>query len=82
MFRKVEQIKPLENYELIAKFQSGEEKKYDMKPLLEKQSVFVDLRLIKGLFDCVKVDTGGYGISWNDEIDLSANELWNNGMEI
>jgi len=27
------------------------------------------------------VDTGGYGISWNDEMDLSEYELWNNSTE-
>jgi len=29
----------------------------------------------------LRVDTGGYGICWNDEIDLSCNELWENGNE-
>ena len=27
-----------------------------------------------------KVDVGGYGISWNDEIDLSCDELWDNDV--
>jgi len=27
----------------------------------------------------VKADKHGYGISWNDEIDLSESELWLNG---
>jgi len=30
----------------------------------------------------VKVDAGGYGISWNDDIDLSEYELWTNGKPI
>lgn len=30
----------------------------------------------------VKVDAGGYGVSWNDDIDLSCNELWENGTPI
>ncbi len=34
------------------------------------------------LFKCVKVDAGGYGVSWNDEIDLSESELWLNGFAI
>jgi hypothetical protein len=29
----------------------------------------------------VRVDTGGFGISWNDEIDLSCDELYDNGIE-
>ncbi|WP_199647569.1 DUF2442 domain-containing protein [Peptoclostridium sp. AF21-18] len=29
----------------------------------------------------MKIDTGGYGIIWNDDIDLSCNELYENGKE-
>jgi hypothetical protein len=32
-------------------------------------------------FKLVKVDAGGYGISWNDAADLSEYELWTNGIE-
>jgi hypothetical protein len=34
------------------------------------------------LFKTVKVDPGGYGVSWNDEIDLGEYELWMNGKVI
>ena len=27
--------------------------------------------------EIAKVDAGGYGISWNDDIDISEYELWN-----
>lgn len=33
-------------------------------------------------FKAVKVDHGGYGISWNDNIDLSEYELWENSVEV
>jgi hypothetical protein len=36
----------------------------------------------KFIFKSVRVDEGGYGISWDDEIDLSEYELWKNGTEI
>jgi hypothetical protein len=29
-----------------------------------------------------KVDSGGYGISWDDDCDLSENELWTRGNPI
>ena len=32
-------------------------------------------------FKTVTVDAGGYGVSWNDEVDLSEYELWHNGAE-
>jgi len=31
-------------------------------------------------FRALHVDAGGYGISWNDDIDLSEYELWTNGV--
>ena len=34
------------------------------------------------LFNSVIVDQGGYGIVWNDDIDISCDELWANGEEI
>ena len=34
------------------------------------------------LFGSVVVDQGGYGIIWNDDIDISCDELWANGEEI
>ena len=34
------------------------------------------------LFVQVKVDTGGYGISWNDDIDLDGEEIWANGTVV
>ena len=34
------------------------------------------------LFHAVKVDPGGYGILWNDDLDLDAETIWKNGIEI
>jgi hypothetical protein len=36
----------------------------------------------EAFFKAVTVDPGGYGISWDDEMDLSEYELWNNGVEV
>ena len=36
----------------------------------------------KELFNNVTVDTGGYGISWNDNLDIEAEEIWENGTKI
>jgi hypothetical protein len=30
----------------------------------------------------VQIDGGGFGISWNGDVDLSENELWNEGKEL
>lgn len=80
MFYKVKSVKPLPNYSLDVLFENGTSKEYDVKPLFHRWPVFQDLQQIQGLFHLVQVDSGGYGISWNDDIDLSCNELWDNGV--
>lgn len=79
MFNKVKFIEPLENYILKVTFQDDTIKYYDVSKLFEKLTIFNSLMEDKELYRQVKVDKGGYGISWNDEIDISCNELWNNG---
>ena len=67
---------------LLVHFMNGVYKQYDVKPLFQKWEAFKALASTKGLFDQVHVDAGGYGISWNDDIDLSCNELYNNGKHV
>ncbi len=80
MHHKVLSVQPLNNYKLDISFVNGEKRKYDIVPLFEKWSVFKTLKTVKGLFEQVKVDSGGYGISWNDDLDLSSEELYNQGV--
>ena len=82
MFYKVKSVKPLESLRLLIHFQNGEVKQYDVALLLNEWEQFKVLKTITGLFEQVKVDTGGYGVSWNDELDLSCNELYNNGVSV
>ncbi|KXB93270.1 hypothetical protein HMPREF3191_00540 [Veillonellaceae bacterium DNF00626] len=82
MFHKVREVTPLENYRLFVEFDNGERKIYHIKPLLAKWDPFKDLVTVQGLFDQVKVDPGGYGISWNDYIDLSCDELYYYGKNV
>lgn len=80
MFHKVKTITPCDDFLLLATFESGEIKKYDVKPLFARWPAFQTLHSVNGLFAGVQVDAGGYGISWNDELDLSCDELWENGI--
>ncbi|MDI3312259.1 MAG: DUF2442 domain-containing protein, partial [Thermoanaerobacterium sp.] len=74
---KVISIKAIDDYKLIVKFENGVIKEYDMKQKLDEWPF--ELLKNKAFFKAVKVETGGYGISWNNIIDLSEYELWNNG---
>lgn len=82
MFHKVKEVRPLSDFRLAVLFESGERRNYDVRPLFDKWQTFKALSDIAGLFNQVKVDAGGYGISWNDEIDLSCDELYFNGKSL
>ena len=81
MFHKVKNVFPLEDYKLFVQFAEGVTKIYDVKPLFNWRDVFKTLKE-NDLFKKVYVDVGGYGIVWNDYVDLSCDELWDNGVEI
>ena len=78
VFHKVKEVTPLEDYILEIKFIEGCTKKYDVKTLFDELPYFTDLK-DNDLFSKVYVSGGGYGIIWNDVLDLDCNELWNNG---
>ena len=82
MFHKIKNISALPDYKLSVQFSEGVTKIYDVKPLFEKMPVFIDLKENPAEFACVAVDVGGYGIVWNDELDLSCDELWENGVQV
>ncbi len=81
MFHKVKSVAALPDWKLSVQFAEGVTKIYDVEPLLRKWKPFRALS-DEELFSSVAVDAGGYGISWNDEIDLSCDELYENGKAV
>ena len=82
MFHKMRAVHTLSDYRLYIQFSEGLTKIYDVKPLFTKWAAFRRLENEPELFNDVAVDTGGYGIVWNDELDLSCDELYENGKTI
>ena len=82
MFHKINTVQPMPDYGLLVSFQSGEVKEYNVKPLFDRWEAFHALLSVEGLFEQVRVDAGGYGISWNDELDLSCDELYYEGVPV
>ena len=81
LFHKVKAIAPMPNMCLSVQFANGATKLYDVKPLMERFLAFSALK-DEELFASVEVDAGGYGIVWNDDVDLSCDELWEHGVEV
>ena len=80
MIYKIKSVETLENKIFKIEFENEEIKYYDMKKIIEKYIVF---KLLNNdvVFNMAKVDQGGYGIIWTDEIDISGEELYVNGVD-
>ena len=78
---RVTNIEIYKSYKIIVLFENGIKKEYDLRKLIKENKNFSQLK-DQLLFSTAKVDPGGYGISWNDEIDLSEYELWKNGKKV
>lgn len=81
MFHKIKNVTVLPEYKLSVQFCEGKTKIYDVSQLFSKIPEFKRLQDEK-FFNKVCVDTGGYGIVWNDDLDLSCDEIWENGYQI
>lgn len=80
MFHKIKSINTLPNYKLDIKFKKGVTKIYDVSNLFNKNQIFKTLKDNESLFKSATIAKDGYGVIWNDNIDISCNELWENGI--
>ena len=78
---KVVEAVPLDDMEILVFFEDGKTKKFDVKTLLVDYPEFEELRN-PDVFRLLKVEPGGYGISWTSELDCSEGELYENGIEV
>jgi hypothetical protein len=76
-YPKVKSVTPLSGKQLFVTFTTGDTRVYDCAPLLNESS-FYSLK-DDAFFRNVHVDQTGYGVVWNDNVDLSESELWING---
>jgi len=69
-----------DDFSLDVEFMNGEVKNYKMDYMLNIFPQFQILKEDKELFKAVRVDAGGYGVSWNDDLDVDARTLWEEGI--
>lgn len=81
MFHKIKNVTALPDYKISIQFSEGITKIYNVKELIEKNPMFKNLKN-EELFYNVEVDVGGYAIIWNDDIDISCDELYEKGETI
>ena len=78
-YPKIKGVKPQTGKKLVVEFANGVFKLYDCNPLLDSEA----FRLLRdeAVFRCARVDDHGYGVIWNDDIDLAESEIWIHGQD-
>lgn len=82
MSHLIKKVEALPECFIKVSFLCGDVKKYDVKKICDSLPQFKSLLIDEKLFYDVKVDVGGYGISWNDDLDLEAETIWEDGILI
>ncbi len=79
-YPKIRSVQTMNDHTLLVRFDNGQERKYDVAPLLTRK-MFAPLKN-PVLFRSVEVEQGGYAITWSNDIDISEYELWHNGQRM
>ena len=75
---KVVDVTPIEDMNLIVRFENGITKRYDTKQLLKDFPIYERLK-DEMFFKLVQVDCGGCAVAWDEDVDISEVELWEGG---
>ena len=77
-YPKIKSVRPRPGKALLVEFENGVRKSYDCTPLLQSEA-FRPLQ-DEAIFRSVHADSHGYGVIWNDDLDLAESEIWLNGQ--
>jgi hypothetical protein len=80
MLPKIISAKVIGDRTLLIEFSDREFKQYDISNLLNKP-MFAPLKN-PSFFKNFRIESGGYGLVWNEDIDISEYELWKNGINL
>lgn len=80
MFHKIVKVEPLKRQILKVYFEDGKIKYYDMNKAIKEIKALEPLK-DENIFKKAFVDIGGYGIIWNDVMDIAGEELYINGVD-
>jgi hypothetical protein len=79
-FPRIITAKVISDTLLVVKFTNQAVKLYDVSQLFSRP-MFTPLQQ-PAFFKNFTVEPGGYGLVWNQDIDISEYELWQNGVSI
>ncbi|MBO4830961.1 MAG: DUF2442 domain-containing protein [Oscillospiraceae bacterium] len=80
--RKIEDVVPLQNNSLLVFFRDGTIRRCDLTEYFEKAQRFSVLSRRPDYFARVHIQTGGYGIQWDENLSVSDSELYKMGKRV
>ena len=78
----VQSVSMIDQNILQAIFIGGEVIQYDLRKMLSILPQFQEIINDPSLASKVHADTGGYGVSWSDDLDLDSETIWEDGVFI
>ena len=78
---KVISVTPLKNMRLLIVFDNQVVKLFDVRRIISEYPEYEELEN-EDIFSLVQVESGGYGVSWTQDLDASEGELWEYGVEL
>jgi hypothetical protein len=79
-YPKIVRAEAIGEHIIRVEFTNRDIKDYDISSLIEKPA-FAPLQK-PAFFQNFSVEPGGYGLVWNDDIDISEYELWTKGKTV
>jgi hypothetical protein len=78
--KRLAAVAPQEDFTLLLTYEDGEQRVYDMKPLLEKGGVFEPFREYAAFQRVYLDDT--CSVAWDIDPDIDSSVVWNNKVDI
>lgn len=79
---KIEDVVPLEDFNLLVFFRNGKTKKCSLKNHFKRYRQFNILLSNPDLFEQVQIQPGGYGITWDAALNISDSVLYETGRPV
>ena len=80
--RLIEDVVPLAQFELLVFFRDGTVKKCGMEEHFAKDPAFEVLQRNKEYFNGIRIQPGGHGVEWDENLSISAGALYRSGKKI
>lgn len=78
---RVEEAVPLDDAQMLVFFRNGVARKCDMHQLCADRR-FAPILQNTRLFSAVQVQTDGYGVTWGENLDVGADQLYQHGTDV